>query len=140
MTDYASPYGQLRGLPQRLAQWRARLGTDRTLPWVGTGLIADLEATMRLLNLREFADHLRVNGTPEQQAFAADILADQDTLEAVRQAVDTAGKRDVPDPVRAIEIMDDEQRAVRRVLIECGALAADDEDTDVAGLVRALLS
>lgn len=140
ISTYVSPHGCLVGLRDRLQRWVDRCGRDRSLPWAGLGFINDLEAVVQLLNLREFAEHLRVNGTPEQQAFAADILADQETIEAVRMAVDTAGYRDEPDPVRAVEIMDDEARAVRKVLIDCGALASDDEETNVPDLVRALLS
>lgn len=140
---YQSPYGHASGLPGRLRQWIDRLGTDRTLPWVGLGLIRDLEVTLRLLNLQEFAEHLRVNGTPEQQAFADEILADQFTLEAVRQAVDTAGYRDEPDVVRAVERLDDDSRIadkLRHVFVEVGALDAKDTETDLVALLRALLS
>lgn len=37
-------YGQQDGLADRLAEWARRLSTDKTLPWIGTGLIADLNA------------------------------------------------------------------------------------------------
>lgn len=142
MTGYVSPYGQLRGLRERLAAWRTRMCTDRSMPWLGTGIIADLEAVMRLLNLREFAEWLRVNGSPEHQAFADDILRDQETIEAVHDALKHAG-HDVPDPVQGVEALDDEVRkvdAVRQVLVDCGALAPDDLETNVPDLVRALLS
>ena len=137
---YVSPHGCVSGLRDRLALAVERLRADRTLPFVGLGLIEDLEVVLQLLNLREFAEWLRVSGAPEHRSFALDILADQDTVAATRQAVDTAGHRNESDPVRAIEKMDDEIRAVRRVLIECGALASDDETTSVPALLRALLS
>jgi len=145
--SYDSPHGRPEGLPGRLAMWAERLGTDHSLPWVGLGLIRDLELAMRLLNVREFAEHLRANGTPEQQRFADDILANEFTLASVRTAVDTAGYRDEPDPVRAVEALDMENRrnealgaAVRDVLVEKGALAPDDTATDIPGLIRVLLS
>ena len=140
---YVSPHGHLSGLRDRLAKWVERMGRDRSLPWVGLGVVNDLEVTLQLLNLREFAEWLRVNGPPEQQGFAADILADQETLEAVRQAADMAGYRDEPDPVRVVERLDDEVRALdamRAVLVEKGALANDDYDTPLPDLLRALLS
>lgn len=140
---YVSPYGQPAGLAARLRQWIERLGGDKTLPWVGLGLIRDLEVTLQLLNLQEFAEWLRVNGPPEHQHFADDILADQFTLEAVRDACDVAGFRDEPDPVKAVEKATEELRAfdaMRRVLVDTGALADDDRDTSLPDLLRALLS
>ena len=82
--SYVSPHGHLSGLRDRLKRTLARLGTDRSLPWVGLGLVKDLEVILQLLNLQEFAEWLRVNGPPEHRGFADDILADQFTLEAVR--------------------------------------------------------
>lgn len=138
-------FGTLAGLRLRLAEWVDRAGTDRSLPWIGLGIIQDLELVMRLLDLREFAEWLKLHGPAEHQAFAADILADQDTLEALSDALRTAGKGNVTDPVKAVEMLDMEARdsegeKVRAVLVEMGALAADDEETDVPSLVRALLS
>ena len=140
---YVSPHGHVSGLRDRLAAMIPRLGQDKSLPWVGLGLVQDLEIVVQLLNLQEFAEWLRVNGTPEQQPFAEDILADQFTLEAVRQACDTAGLRDEHDVVRAVEKLDLDSRVVERmrsVLVESGALEPDDTQTDMADLLRALLS
>jgi hypothetical protein len=100
---------------------------------------------MRLLNLREFAEWLKLHGPAEHRDFADNILADQDTLESVRQAVDTAGYRHVSDPVKAVEMLDEEARggtgeAVRAVLVSVGALAESDHETSIPDLVRALLS
>lgn len=136
-------FGTVIGLPQRMAAWVDRMGKDRSLPWVGLGIIKDMEMAVQLLNLREFAEWLRTKGDPEHQGFADDILADQETLDAVRDACNTAGYRDEPDVVRAVELLDDEVRkvdAVRQVLIDTGALAKDDTETDVPSLLRALLS
>lgn len=41
---YESPYGKPEGLRDRLAEWVQRLSNDRNLPWVGLGLIDDLDA------------------------------------------------------------------------------------------------
>lgn len=143
---YVSPYGQIPGLPGRLADWLHRLRTDRTLPWVGLGLIHDLEALMQLLDLQEFAEWLRTKGDPAHAQFADAILRDQFTLEAVREAVDIAGYRTVSDPVKAIETLDQECRGhealadqMRQVLIDTGALAPDDTVTPLPDLLRALL-
>lgn len=143
MSEYVSPYGNVEGLRQRLAEWVDRLGKDRSLPWVGLGLIRDLEVTVRLLNLTEFAEHLRVHGTPEQQGFANDILADQFTLEALRAACDHAGYPNEPDVVRAVERLEADSRIgdqMRHVFVEVGALEPNDTETDIVALLRALLS
>lgn len=140
---YVSPYGHLSGLRHRLRRALDRLGTDRSLPWVGLGLVNDLEVTLQLLNLQEFAEWLRVSGPPEHRAFADDILADQFTLEAVRDACDSAGQRNEPDPVKAVENLQAELGAyddMRRVLVDTGALADDDTETPLPDLLRALLS
>ena len=44
---YKSQYGQPEGLRDRLGEWANRLGNDKSLPWAGLGLIADLEAAVR---------------------------------------------------------------------------------------------
>lgn len=140
---YVSPHGHLAGLRDRLAKWVDRMGRDRSLPWVGLGLVNDLEVALQLLNLQEFAEWLRVNGPPEHRDFADDILSDQFTLEAVRDACDSAGYRDEPDVVRAIERLDDDSRIadkLRHVFVEVGALDAKDTETDLVALLRALLS
>lgn len=139
---YVSPHGHLVGLRGRLQRWVERMGTDRSLPWVGLGLVADLEVLMRLLNLREFAEWLKVHGPAEHQAFADDILRDQETIEAVHDALKHAG-HEVSDPVQGVEALDDEVRqvdAIRQVLVDTGALAADDQDTKLPDLLRALLA
>jgi len=43
-------YGAREGLADRLDDWRNRLGKDRSLPWIGLGLIADLQAAADALN------------------------------------------------------------------------------------------
>lgn len=139
---YVSPHGHLSGLRARLRQWLDRLGTDRSLPWVGLGLVNDLEVTLRLLNLQEFAEWLKVHGPAEHREFAEDILRDQETLEAVGDALKHAG-HEVDDPVQGIENLDKEVRQVddiRRVLVEAGALEESDHETPLPDLLRALLS
>lgn len=47
---YKSPYGKSERLADRLDDWRHRLGTDKSLPWPGNGLLDDLKvaaATLR---------------------------------------------------------------------------------------------
>lgn len=141
-SNYVTPSGHLEGLRGRLARWVERMGTDRSLPWVGLGLVRDLEVVMRLLNLREFAEWLKLHGPPEHQEFADDILRDQETIEAVHDALKHAG-HEVIDPVAGVEALDGEVRqvdAIRQVLVETGALAADDQDTPIPDLLRALLA
>lgn len=134
-------------LLDRLERWQVRLGTDRNLPWIGLGLIGDLQMATQLLGSREWLEFLRANGTNEQSDHARQLLADLDTLEAADDAA--AHVRNLPkhehalDPVQTIEALDDaadELRSVRFVLEQCGALAADDHETPIADLLRALLS
>lgn len=42
--DKTRPYGKPEGLAERLLEHIHKLGTDKTLPWVGLGLIDDLRA------------------------------------------------------------------------------------------------
>lgn len=38
---YVSPFGKLDGLADRMNGWVERMSHDKTLPWVGLGIIAD---------------------------------------------------------------------------------------------------
>lgn len=144
---YVSPYGQIAGLAQRLAAFRERLCTDRSVPWQGTGLIADLEVVVRLLNVREFVDDLSLNGNGEQARWAAELLDIIDTADEHEQLL---GDIEAVVPVgtgqeyaEAVEIAARkavQADAVRAVLVNVGALAPGDTDTDLPSLVRALLS
>lgn len=49
---YESPYGKQEGLRERIQQWIDRLSKDQSLPWVGLGLIADLEAVKKNMDTR----------------------------------------------------------------------------------------
>lgn len=135
-------HGTVIGLPQRLAEWARRMGTDRMLPWAGLGIIKDMEIAVQLLNLREFAEWLRTKGDPAHQGFADEIV---DAYDALR----TAGYA-TPSLATNVDGLDDENRQneaqamvlddVRKVLVETGALSADDRETPLPDLVRALLS
>jgi len=46
---YESRFGKREGLKERLAEWAERLSHDKTLPWVGLGLIADLELASEIM-------------------------------------------------------------------------------------------
>lgn len=46
---YQSKFGQRDGLADRLEILSSRMGTQKTLPWLGLGFIADLEAAVRVL-------------------------------------------------------------------------------------------
>lgn len=43
---YVSPFGNLYGLSARLAIWEEGLRVDKSLPWVGLGLHADIAAAV----------------------------------------------------------------------------------------------
>lgn len=126
--------------------------TDRSIPWLGTGLIQDIELVMQILNLREFAEWLRTNGPPEHARFAREILSMEETLEAFECATDRV-KADIAcdppatDPVSVVEVLDatacDAQRQLDRmrdVFCSVYALEDGDEETDLPDLLRALLS
>lgn len=49
---YVSPYGKPDGITDRLKKWADDLGKDRTFPWAGLGLIADLQTAAALLEGR----------------------------------------------------------------------------------------
>lgn len=144
-------YGAVIGLRARLGAWQRTLSRDRSAHWVGTGLIEDLRTAMQILNLREFAQWLRVNGPAEHWEFADEILANEEYVEAVDDAAERVeavdGRTFVSHPAATIAALDEaalkaraDYQAVRDVLVACGALADDDEETPVADLVRALLS
>ena len=46
---YQSPYGQQDGLGKRLAYWANQLSHDRRYPWIGLGIIDDLNCAAKLL-------------------------------------------------------------------------------------------
>lgn len=151
VTGYVSPYGKPRGLAARLSQWASRMGTDRSLPWAGLGIIEDLRLAAQVLNKREWLEKLYLSDDPEAQRFAAEALADDETLEAMQDAADRAQASTEPysgaDPVAVIEQLDEavlaarrDYEAVRDVLVQAGALADDDKETPVADLLRMLLS
>jgi hypothetical protein len=141
VSTWVSPYGHLAGLRERLARWIDRAGRDHTLPWVGLGLVRDLEVAVQLLDLREFGEWLRREGG-EHARFGDDLARLDD-------AVVATGLKGV-DPAEALEAIDAmalaheaqalQFEAMRKVLVEAGALDAKDRDTDPAALLRALLS
>ncbi len=103
--------------------------------------MADLELVMQLLDLREFADWLRTHGAPDQTRCAADIISQVDTIDALDDAVAYAGGLATSDdPVKALEDMTGDLRGVRDVLVSVGALEAQDYDTPLPDLLRALLA
>ena len=151
---YVSPYGRAPGLIGRLTLAVERMRCDRSFPWVGTGLIDDMEAILQLLNRREFLDHLRVHGDDDARRFAGELSADLDTIEATESAIEAAERRGdwgpdgIPaDPPAAVEAITDaaieaqrQFNLMRGVLVQTGALADDDDTTDTVALLRALLS
>lgn len=48
--DKTRPYGKPEGLADRLLDHIHKLGTDKTLPWVGLGLIDDLRAASEAIS------------------------------------------------------------------------------------------
>lgn len=101
-------------------------------------LIYDLEVLVRLLNLREFADWLRVHGDATQSQFSAEIHDALDDSEVLDGVCDSVGEsvHGVAELVDKAKLAD----ATRQALVECGALDANDTETSVPDLIRALLS
>lgn len=48
-STYVSPYGKRDGLRERIRGWTDRLGSDKSLPWAGLGLIYDLQLVAEVL-------------------------------------------------------------------------------------------
>lgn len=140
---YVSPYGKFTGLAERLQRWRSQMCGTRQGPFYG-GLVADLEVVLRFMHAGEFAEWLRVNGDQEQGRWAADILETLDRSEEydrllldIEKAVPIEQGQTHIDAVQKAAELGDRMRAV---LVETGALADDDQATDPADLLRALLS
>lgn len=75
MNDYGKP----EGLADRLRRWRHRLGTDRALPWVGLGLIADIELAAAMLD-----------GAPMPDDRVRDVLVEMGALDKNDTTTDVA--------------------------------------------------
>jgi hypothetical protein len=143
---YVSPYGQPCGLSARLARWAERMGTDRSLPWAGLGIIGDLKLAASILNLREFAEYVRTNGAPEHRQWADDILRLDETADAVDSALCRAGLTNYVPPA-GVETLQRERDAavrevfqVRQLLVGMGVLDEGDNVTPMPDLLRALLA
>ncbi len=151
MAGYVSPFGKPTGLKRRLLEHVERMGRDRNLPWLGTGIIEDLKLAAAILNKREWLEAMRLSNDPEAQRFAAELLDDDETLDAAWNAAEHAKALpddvDKLDPVAVTEALDAEatkaqatNRSIRLVLEQAGV--ADDQTTDeeLPDLLRALLA
>lgn len=144
---YVSPYGRLAGLDERMAALCKRCRQNDGRPFVGLGIIADLELVMRLLSLREYAEWLAVHGDDEQRRWSADILELQDRDEEndqcfadIERVVPVGADQPYAEAVEAVAAKAIQFDVVRATLVNCGALTADDTDTDIPALLKALLA
>lgn len=139
---WESPYGKPGGIVGRLVKLESRLRTDRSLPWFGTGIIEDLRAVIQVLNKREWLERMRLCDDREAQEFAAEVLDDVERLEYVDDAADQSSAKayDLVEAIKELDAAALDYRAVRDVLVECGALDDNDTETPVADLLRALLA
>lgn len=104
----------------------------------------DLELTVQLLSLPEFADWLRVHGDATQSRFAVEIHDAADGAERyesltaeIEKLVEVPPGETYGDAIEgAIKLGE----RMREVLEEVGALEPGDTKTDPAALLRALLS
>lgn len=139
---YDPPYGKMAGLPERVANWIKRLSSP-ALPWIGMGLIRDLEMVMRILSLREFGEFLRSRSGIDSEwgdeiIAAADAADELEELQAdIEKAVPVEPGEIYADAIERAAKLGERMRAV---LVETGALADDDTATDPADLLRVLLS
>lgn len=64
---YQRMHGNEVGLAERLKMWRRALGSDKTYPWLGTGICDDLVTAARLLgaDVSEFTDRKDEPTLPE---------------------------------------------------------------------------
>lgn len=62
-------YGARDGLEARLTDWAERLSRDKTLPWIGLGMIADLKAAAAALRGEEEPDEFADFKKPVIQEF-----------------------------------------------------------------------
>lgn len=147
---YVSPYGKPRGLRARLEKHRATL-SQSGLPWHGLGLIADVELIMQILNKREWLEAMHKSDDPDAQRFAAELLADDETLDAAWSAAEHAKAlpkdTDTLDPVAVTEALDAEAvaaqrivRAVRAGLERAGLADENTPDEMLADLLGVLLA
>lgn len=117
---YVSPYGKPRGLRRRLAEWADKMGSDRSLPWAGLGIIGDLKLAASILNKREWLEAMRLSNDPDAQRFAAELLADDESLDAAWNAAEHAKAlpkgTDTLDPVAVTEALDAEAVAAQRIV------------------------
>lgn len=146
--QYVSPYGGVdAGLPDRLAAWSAKFRTPNpNTPFFG-GLVADLEAAMRLLNVREYAEWLVQHGDAEQHRWGSemlDVLDDNDASEQafadIERVVPVATDQPYAEAVEAVAKKAVQFDLVCAVLEQVGAISGDGEENDVPALIRALLS
>lgn len=147
---YASPYGSPVGLRARLVKHRAALGAKHH-PWLGLGLVADLDLIMQFLDKHEWLEAMRTGSDPKLAEFATDLQRDQETLDAAYDAAEHARALptdvDTLDPVAVIEHLDAEAdkheafgRRVRDTLEQLGIVDADTPDEDIPALLTALLA
>jgi hypothetical protein len=68
--DKNRAFGKPENIEKRLAMWSVQLGTDKSLPWVGLGLIDDLKCACRMLGGdpdKRYADIRKPKPAPEPQ-------------------------------------------------------------------------
>jgi hypothetical protein len=56
---YERMHGREEGIAERLKMWRRALATDKSYPWLGTGICDDLVTAARMLgaDVSEFDQH-----------------------------------------------------------------------------------
>jgi len=104
------------------------------------------DGKMQILSLEEFGEYLRTNGGETSRWGTAilelvDVGADhEDLLGDIESVLPVQEGEAYGDVVKRAAGQAETLERVRAVLVETGAMAADDTATDPADLVRALLS
>jgi hypothetical protein len=70
---YERLYGKAEGLADRLDAWAQRVSMDKTLPWIGLGIIADIRAAAATIRGEPLPD-------PDLEKYT-DVAIQSDSLE-----------------------------------------------------------
>lgn len=68
-------FGKPEGIEKRLAMWVTRFSTDKSIPWVGMGVVDDLKCACRMLGGdpdKKYPD-MRKNPPPEPAKVEYDL-------------------------------------------------------------------
>jgi hypothetical protein len=127
-------------LIDRLGAWVTRVKQDRSLPWVGTTMLGDLETITRLLNLREFGEWLRVEGSPQQAQFGGELVDTVDALDDIERAMDEqpgGDAKSAADKIKALVAAEERHETEIAAIEEAAGVSVEELPGEVARLREA---